>query len=340
MTPSEPRERRYGLLLDGRLRGVCVRRMLEALAARVGRTVPREELAAEIWSGEPPRHWMHLMTFMARKINRSVGERLVKQVKVKQVTVAYEVDPRWLRDGLYRLPPLDYFALDRETGMRRYLPWRPVEDAFLRRHAGEYTVAQIAELINGQLGLAHRTGSGVRQRLYQLGVSRALTSWTALQVADLFGVNSKWLPPRWIKPGYLHAERRAAGNSADPDAVSHVYRITDADLEAFIRNYPWHYDPRSMQRGHRLTALAEMVYRQDPWLYDAEAARAFGVTKESIRVYRREGWLPNARRMRTHNGKPNGFWRIPASDLRALGLRLAQNPNSKRHPSRRKKAAA
>lgn len=330
--------KKSGLLRDGRVRGAHARAFIAALAERVGRAVPREELAAEIWAGNRPRCWTKGLTRWARNINQAVDKQLVKRVKVGQAIVAYQVDPQWLSDGLYRLP--DYFAIDQATGMRRMLPWRPVEDAFIRKHAGQYTAAQIAELLNAQIGLAHRTSKGVRQRLQQLGVSRALTYWSAVQVAALFGVASNWLPARWIKPGYLHAERRAGGSSDDPKAVSHVYRITDADIEAFIRTQPWHYDHRSMQRGHRLTALAELVYRQDPWLYDSEAARAFGVVKETIRWYRRLGWLPNAQRMRTYNGKPNGFWRTPASDLRALGLRLAQNSNSKRHPSRRKKAAA
>lgn len=337
MTPSKHSSARP-FLADGRIRSQLCRRVLEAMASRVGRAVTTEELAEAVWPGRRMTYARQELTRCARIINRAVDGELVKQIRRGNLTAAYELDLRLLRPGLYRLERT--YRVDEQTGLRRWVRWTPDEDAILRKYAGTMPLARLAQLVVDRVGHALRTYEGVRVRLRTLGVSWRYTGLSAVQVAHLFGLDSSHLPARWITPGYLRATRR---ETLEPEAMAARNRwflITEADIEVFIREYPWQYDYRLMRRGHRLSSLAETIYRQDPWLYVDEASRTFGVDRSQIWRYLREGRLPNAKRMHTGRGKLNGAWRIPASDLHALGFELARHPSSNQHPKRRRKKVA
>lgn len=337
MTQSD-RRRPFPFLRDGRLRGDVFRRVVEQLADRVGRAVSRDELAEAVWPDGRGAYWTKQLTECARSINRAVGAELIRQIRDGHATIGYQIDFRHLRPGLYRVERP--YRIDEATGLRRWAPWTRAEDELLRRSIGRMTASEIAETINSTLSHAYRTPDGVRWRAGLMGLSYAVEGLSAKQVAEILGIHSTHLSNRLIRPGYLRATRRKPRLEQSADARNRWWVITEADLEAFIRDYPWHYDYRLMRRGHRLRSLAETVHRQDPWLFFRDVVRIFGVDRTQVFRYLREGRLPNAKRMRTMSGKPNGAWRIPASDVRRLALELAQHPSSNQHPNRRRKKTA
>lgn len=193
-------------------------------------------------------------------------------------------------------------------------PWTPREDDRLRALAGTMPVREVAERLDADLGAA-RTPAEVRGRAGELSVSLAPRGLRLREVAALFGVADETIVAHWIAAGLL-----SAANWEEEDAPPFRW-VRDADLEAFVRQHPWAYKPRSMRPGHRLTQLAEVCHRRATWVPLAEAAGWLRAPEAAVAAQVAAGALPHRVR---HGYDPTGQGEllVPADALFDLRERL------------------
>lgn len=164
-----------------------------------------------------------------------------------------------------------------------YHSWTPEEEALLRAYGGVEPLPAIVERINA-IAVRPRTEAGVSIRAKELGVS---VQWqrSMSETARLLGAS--WFAVRlWIGRGWLQAQPwRRMGRHV-------LMNISDADLDTFIRAYPWLVDPARMAPG-RWRSLAEVERRREPCLTLTEAAKALGYrTAQGLQDWRRRGLVP------------------------------------------------
>lgn len=164
------------------------------------------------------------------------------------------------------------------TGME----WTPAEDAALLASAGRIAPSEIGKQIGRSIPAVHK-------RAQILGVYLTTLDWTARRVSMLFGAGERTVAYRWISTGMLKASKTAARQSKR----NGEYRIKEQDLERFILDCPWAYDPAVMKpETHRLAQLAKRVYRRDPWLTTTEVAGRLGVSSSSVWAWYVKGVIP------------------------------------------------
>lgn len=118
-----------------------------------------------------------------------------------------------------------------------------------------------------------------------LHLSRSQQFLTAQAVARLFGVDVHVVIRRWIRDGLLRARRSAVNCGGN----GRMWRIDDADLERFVRRYPWHYDRTRIEWGTYWRNLANRVWARDPYLGVVEAAAQLGIHPNTLARWCREG---------------------------------------------------
>lgn len=187
--------------------------------------------------------------------------------------------------------------------------WTVAHERRLRALVGEQPLAQIAAQLTAEFGIP-RTETAVIVRCKRLSLSPTLVHHNARAVGALFGVYSKTVSETWIGRGWLQ------GTQQHPGQAGSSWIITDAALEAFIRDYPHVYDLHLMRPG-KWRSLAELVWRRDPLLTVEEAAPVVGLAPKTLARFLREGRLVGERRYRKP-GPWAGQWLIRRSTLVAF----------------------
>jgi hypothetical protein len=96
----------------------------------------------------------------------------------------------------------------------------------------EWTGARSSRWIAKRL---HRTETSVVLKQKRLGMSRRVRDgYTVGAVSECFGVDHHSVD-RWIREGKLHATRRGTDRTGKQ---GDIYKITDADIKAFVRDHP------------------------------------------------------------------------------------------------------
>jgi hypothetical protein len=200
----------------------------------------------------------------------------------------------------------------RAANTRKYKDaWDVEQDLRLRQLGTVVDRHKVAEVLTREFGIA-RTAQAVSVRASRLGISLWPPGWSAWETGALFGITPATVEKRWIEPGLLPAEPclRRAGNRFSR------WRIPEAAIEAFIRETPWAYELRLMRPGHRLTRLAELVNRADPWVDRRVLADYLGVKPNATYRYVRMGFVPNPQFCVGKGGA--GALRVRAADLPAI----------------------
>ncbi len=170
-----------------------------------------------------------------------------------------------------------------------YNRWTLEDTELLRRLIGTAPLPDVARAISEATGVP-RTRNAVAVKCFKLGISTWTRFLTMSDLERLFGVWQRTIRHYWVEPGLLSA-RRWDGRGADPN-----WWFEPADVERFIRGCPWAYDWRQMARGERLSHLAEVVNRRDPWLTVRETAPMVGVAPSTIKKWIQRGVVPHRRR--------------------------------------------
>lgn len=193
-------------------------------------------------------------------------------------------------------------ALGLDPGQRRYHRfWSAQDDELLMEKLGLVSDKALARLLG-------RSTTAIQVRIKRKGITRKMAFWTALQVADLFGVDSHVVTDRWIRDGMLKAGRA-------PFKIGRYrpYKVDETAIVAFIRRHPQHYDRRLINDPY-FRRLAESAWRVDPILHIAEAADIIGVHPATLTRHCARGWLP-ATRTRMRGAGRHGRWTLRRSDL-------------------------
>jgi hypothetical protein len=195
--------------------------------------------------------------------------------------------------------------------------WEPSHDAFLATLVGR-SESEMAAAFQARFRF-RRTGQAIRKRMLDLGLDTRQDGWTIQALSRLFGTTADRVLRAWVRAGLL------AGRKGEPSRQSKLdgtreqwWRISDAEVERFIRAYPWEYDWRTMQAGHRLATIAREVGRRDGYLSAKEAGRALGISAQEVARLVRRGELP-AKRVTPTSGGAGRDLRIAAADVVAYG---------------------
>ena len=165
--------------------------------------------------------------------------------------------------------------------------WTAEEETQLRALAGHVSTKVMRRTV-----LWHRTISAIQGRAQELGLSLMLEDWSLLAVERLFGISADVIRRDWLAAGLLPGR-----------FVEGRWCIREADLETFIRDYPWMYLVSRMQPPqHPLSQLAQRVHRRDPWLSVKAMSTRYGIGNTAIRVWCRTGVLPSSSRSRRDHG--------------------------------------
>lgn len=107
-------------------------------------------------------------------------------------------------------------------------PWTNRENDYIRDHAEEYSVPEIAAKI-------FRTADAISVQMAKLGVSRRHKDgwYTALDVAHILGTSEHWVVRR-VERGALPAQNHRR--------VQQQWRIPGKALKYFLRSYPTELD--------------------------------------------------------------------------------------------------
>lgn len=198
--------------------------------------------------------------------------------------------------------------------------WTPDEDAFLAGLVGLSEVG-LADAFRARFGFK-RTGGAIRSRMSRLGHATQQRGWTVQSLARLFGVTPDRVLRAWLRNGLLRGAKGAPARQAKLDGTREQWwRVADADVERFIRAYPWEYDRRAMrpegEGGRRLAQVALDVARRDAYLSVDEAARTLGLPPARVASLVRSGALPARRVTPAWGTTPRGV-RIAAADVGAM----------------------
>ncbi len=182
--------------------------------------------------------------------------------------------------------------------------WSPDEDATLRASAGFLSVDEIA----AELG---RTATAIRFRAKRLGLTwyKANPSkqdhrgYTAGEVQRMLGLGCAKTVAWWIEAGYLDGERHAV--RVGPHRA---WRVYPEELEHFLREYRWLYDPARIRDPLWRAFVAGLPPAE--YIGTREAARRLCYEVTSVSQLIRKGDLE------AEKHGPN--WRIPMRAIRAF----------------------
>lgn len=198
--------------------------------------------------------------------------------------------------------------------------WTPDEDAYLARLVG-LSESGLAETYAARFRV-RRTGGGIRARMLKIGLTTEQRGWTVQALARLFGTSPDRVLRSWLRPGLMLGAHGQPARQAKRDGTRQPWwRVADAEVERFIRAYPWEYDHRAMgpedDAGRRLVLVASEVARHEAYLSVAEAARALGLPQGRVAALVRSGAL-SSRRVTPCWGTIPRTVRILAADVMAF----------------------
>ena len=167
--------------------------------------------------------------------------------------------------------------------------WTREEEDRLRQLAGTVELHRVAEILTAEFGTP-RTRNAVDVRCARLGISHWVKGMSMTELERLFGYDHRAIARNFVDTGLLPA-RRWSGRGPNEG-----WWFEPADVERFIRSYPWLYDWTKMQRGHRLTRIAEMAHRIDPWVTMDVVARHLCLHPAPAKKWLHWGLIPHKRR--------------------------------------------
>lgn len=173
--------------------------------------------------------------------------------------------------------------------------WTPEQESWLRDLAGTVPWGELEGVWYDRTGLP-RTLYALKKRACLLGISLRLRSISLRGLERLFGVSHQAILKHWVGPGLLRGARYQ-GRGPWPQ-----WWFTEAAVEAFIRNYPWLFDPAAMQPGQRLSQTAQLLQRSDPWRSYAELASYVGISQGNLDLWRERGLVPCKTRPKSGRG--------------------------------------
>ncbi len=179
--------------------------------------------------------------------------------------------------------------------------WLDDDKDYLMDSYGRLTDEEIA----AQLG---RKPTALRGQAKRLGINHRMAIYSASDVARLFGVAVSTVL-RWRRRRIIRARR-----SIIAVGTHRCWDFSEDEIERFVRETPWVYDPRRMAPGEYLTNIARQIVKADPYLTTDEAAVIAGVSCWTINEWCRRG-LPCQRRY-MKGGSYLGVHVVLRSDLR------------------------
>lgn len=313
---GRPRRHR---LKDGRLSGVLTRRLLNGAVKYPGVLIPMETLAQEVWGAARPKTWRICLAHQVVQLNARLGKEVLIRVGTHSEIQGFRLDIRALPAGNVTAKP--------SKAPKRW-PWTPNEDAVIVENVPGLPLADLTTLVNRAHGHQH-SPRAVEARIYELGLSKkGAATYSVSRLAPILGTHHEKVV-RWIERGILAAERWDPSRQAVYRNRPGWWMIRPADVEAFLRAYPWEVDWRAMQAGHPLTLLAQSVQRRDPYLTIAEAARRVGLSVTALWQRIDAGMVPTHVRLTpvSKGSSPDrSAIRIPLSALADVPARLPKGP--------------
>lgn len=178
---------------------------------------------------------------------------------------------------------------DDRRPLRRGDAWTPEHEDLLREIAGTVPIEELCDLWEQRTGI-RRTRGALVMRAKRLDISLWSQGWSLRDVMALFRVHHTTVLRHWVASGELVGTRWSGRGR------HRGWWFVESDVERFIRGYPWRYDRSRMAPTHRLTRVAEVIHRADPWLTWSEAARVLEISTTKLDVWRNRGLVPVRRR--------------------------------------------
>lgn len=163
--------------------------------------------------------------------------------------------------------------------------WTPEQEAVLCDLVGTVPREYLHAAWMERTGIP-RTFHALTVRCKRLGISMWARGWSMRAAERLFRVDHRAIVRNWVDTGELNATRW------DGRGPNSGWWFNESDIEHFIRTYPWRYDWTKMQGGHRLTTVAELVNRADPWRTYEELRQYVGIASGNLDRWRRRGLVP------------------------------------------------
>ena len=185
------------------------------------------------------------------------------------------------------------------------LAWTDEQDDFLNDTYGRITDTEIANKLGKSI-------EAIRRHATRKGLNRRMAIYSLNDVCYLFGVNYRTVT-RWRKHRWTPARRSVIATGR-----YRIWTFFEDDLERFVRDMPWAYDPTLMAEGEYLTRIAHQVHRADPWLTTRDAAMLARVDADTVCGWCRNGLACQRRFYHKMRGGPHGgMYVIRRSDLLA-----------------------
>lgn len=168
--------------------------------------------------------------------------------------------------------------------------WTPEQNDTLKVLAGTRPVPEIVDALERRFHI-RRTQASIRIQAKRLGISLWQGGYSLREIERIFGTPHHTITPLWIEAGYLTGYRWKA-RGPNPG-----WWFEQAEVERFVRECGWLYHLDKMQPGHKLTRLAQITHRADPWIVGSEAvARVLGLASRNLYRWLRRGLVPHKRR--------------------------------------------
>lgn len=205
----------------------------------------------------------------------------------------------------------------RSCGMRRARArtphWRPKYNAWttehhdwLRVHAGEASIPELARRISVAFGIA-RTDRSLHFQAWRIGISLLTAHLTVDRVAYYCGVHRSTVM-NWVRWGWLDLPDWVQNRPRNGDIV-----IPRETLEVFVQRCAHHLIPSRMPRSPYQQIVAA-CWAKARWLTTVEVARYTGVHPRTVARWLAEGRCPG---QQAHRQGTKRIWLVRARDLSA-----------------------
>lgn len=168
--------------------------------------------------------------------------------------------------------------------------WTPEQNRALTELAGTRPVPEIIAEMERRFYI-RRTEPSVRIQAKRLGISLWQGGYSLRELERIFGTAHHTITPKWIEAGHISGYRWAA-RGPNPG-----WWFEATEVERFVRECGWLYHLDKMQPGHRLTRLAQISQKADPWIVGTDAvAGVLGLATVQVHKWLRRGLIPHKRR--------------------------------------------
>lgn len=201
---------------------------------------------------------------------------------------------------------------------RKHVPrwdtWTREEDEFLSSVIGTAPLEEVAERISWRFGTP-RTVAALACRCTRLGLSRWTHGISLTELEAVLGLGHRAIVKWWVTPGLLPSKRW------EGRGPNRGWWFDEADVERFIRESGYAYDWTAMQPRHRLTRVAELVNRTDPWRTLEDLRTYLGIAQNNVKRWLKRGLVPHRRRAK--GGPGTGLIVIRGRDFPAIRAAIA-----------------